>query len=102
MEPVEEVMTEVDDEFTGQVIEELTARKGELLEMVPATAGRTKITWHLPSRGLIGYRSQFYSNTRGTGILTSRFDSYMQHMGEVTCSNFRIALMVLSVTLLRC
>jgi len=65
------------------VIEELTARKGEIMEMGPATAGRTKITWNLPSRGLIGYRSMFYSNTRGTGILTSRFDAFMPHMGSL-------------------
>jgi len=83
LEPVENVTTEVDDDFTGQVIEELQNRKGDLLEMGPTTEGRTKMVWRVPSRGMIGYRSLFATKTRGTGILYSSFEAYMPHLGEL-------------------
>jgi len=83
LEPIEEVMCEVEDDYTGSVIQELSNRKGELLEMNPASEGRTRLLWKLPSRGMIGYRSKFYTDTRGTGIMYSTFDSYAPHMGSL-------------------
>ncbi|MBQ1203426.1 MAG: GTP-binding protein, partial [Loktanella sp.] len=69
-EPIEEATIDVDDEYTGAVVEKLTGpRKGELVEMKPAGAGKTRIIAHVPSRGLIGYHGEFLTDTRGSGIL---------------------------------
>ena len=80
MEPVEEATIDVDDEYTGAVIEKLTgARKGELAEMKPAGAGKTRIIAHVPSRGLIGYHGEFLTDTRGTGVLNRVFHGWTPH-----------------------
>src|SRR6056297_217216 len=72
LEPVEEVTIDVDDEFTGAVIEKITGpRKGDLVEMKPSGAGKTRIVAHVPSRGLIGYHGEFLTDTRGAGVLNS-------------------------------
>ncbi len=78
MEPVEEATIDVDDEYSGAVIEKLTgARKGELVEMRPAGAGKTRIIAHVPpSRGLIGYHGEFLTDTRGTGVLNRVFHGW--------------------------
>ncbi|MGB5869089.1 MAG: GTP-binding protein, partial [Albidovulum sp.] len=74
MEPIEEVTVDVDDEYSGTVIDKLTGeRKGDLVEMKPAGAGKTRIIAHVPSRGLIGYHGQFMTDTRGTGVLNRIF-----------------------------
>jgi GTP-binding protein len=83
-EPIEEVTIDVDDEYTGAVIEKLTGpRKGDLIEMKPAGAGKTRIIAHVPSRGLIGYHGQFMTDTRGTGVLNRVFHDWAPHKGTI-------------------
>ena len=84
MEPVEEVTIDVDDDYSGTVIEKITgARKGELVEMKPAGAGKTRIIAHVPSRGLIGYHGEFLTDTRGTGVLNRVFHEWQPHKGSI-------------------
>ncbi|SEN41732.1 GTP-binding protein [Gemmobacter aquatilis] len=84
MEPVEEVIIDVDDEYSGAVIEKLTGeRKGDLVEMKPAGVGKTRIVAHVPSRGLIGYHGQFMTDTRGTGVLNRIFHGWVPHKGPI-------------------
>ncbi|WP_170381097.1 translational GTPase TypA [Ruegeria atlantica] len=84
LEPVEEVTIDVDDEYSGAVIEKVTgARKGELVEMRPAGAGKTRIIAHVPSRGLIGYHGEFLTDTRGTGVLNRVFHGWAAHKGQI-------------------
>lgn len=83
-EPIEEATIDVDDEYSGAVIEKITgARKGELVEMKPAGAGKTRIVAHVPSRGLIGYHGEFLTDTRGTGVLNRAFHSWAPHKGVI-------------------
>ncbi|MGB0902780.1 translational GTPase TypA [Halocynthiibacter sp.] len=83
-EPIEEVTIDVDDEYSGAVIEKLTGtRKGELTEMRPAGAGKTRIIAHVPSRGLIGYHGEFLTDTRGTGVLNRVFHDWAPHKGAI-------------------
>ncbi len=83
-EPVEEVTIDVDDDYTGAVIEKLTGpRKGDLLEMKPAGTGKTRIIAHVPSRGLIGYHGEFLTDTRGTGVLNRVFHGWTPHKGAI-------------------
>ena len=83
-EPIEEATIDVDDEYSGAVIEKITgARKGELVEMKPAGAGKTRIVAHVPSRGLIGYHGEFLTDTRGTGVLNRVFHSWAPHKGTI-------------------
>jgi GTP-binding protein len=83
-EPVEEVTIDVDDEYTGAVIEKLTGpRKGELVEMKPAGAGKTRIIAQVPSRGLIGYHGEFLTDTRGTGVLNRVFHAWEPFKGPI-------------------
>ncbi|PWG17452.1 translational GTPase TypA [Salibaculum griseiflavum] len=84
MEPVEEVTIDVDDEYSGAVIEKLTGpRKGELVEMKQAGAGKTRIVAHVPSRGLIGYHGEFLTDTRGSGVLNRIFHGWVPHKGKI-------------------
>lgn len=84
MEPVEEVIVDVDDEFSGTVIDKLTGeRKGDLVEMRPAGVGKTRIIAHVPSRGLIGYHGQFLTDTRGTGVLNRIFHGWTPYKGPI-------------------
>jgi len=84
LEPVEEVTIDVDDEYSGAVIEKLTGtRKGELVEMKPAGAGKTRIIAHIPSRGLIGYHGEFLTDTRGTGVLNRVFHEWAPFKGAI-------------------
>ncbi len=83
-EPIEEVTIDVDDEYTGAVIEKLTGpRKGDMIEMKPAGVGKTRIIAHVPSRGLIGYHGQFMTDTRGTGVLNRVFHGWAPHKGPI-------------------
>ncbi|SFR34447.1 translational GTPase TypA [Litoreibacter janthinus] len=83
-EPIEEVTIDVDDEYSGVVIEKLTGvRKGEMTEMKPAGAGKTRIIAHVPSRGLIGYHGEFLTDTRGTGVLNRVFHEWAPHKGPI-------------------
>jgi len=84
LEPIEEVTIDVDDEYSGAVIEKITGpRKGELTEMKPADAGKTRIIAHVPSRGLIGYHGEFLTDTRGTGVLNRVFHGWVPHRGPI-------------------
>ncbi|WP_417263180.1 translational GTPase TypA [Celeribacter sp.] len=83
MEPVEEVTVDVDDEYSGAVIEKLTgARKGDLTEMKQQN-GKTRIIAHVPSRGLIGYHGEFLTDTRGTGVLNRVFHGWVAYKGPI-------------------
>ncbi|MCI5041843.1 MAG: translational GTPase TypA [Donghicola eburneus] len=84
MEPIEEVTIDVDDDYSGAVIEKITGnRKGELVEMKPAGTGKTRIIAHVPSRGLIGYHGEFLTDTRGTGVMNRVFHEWAPHKGEI-------------------
>ena len=83
-EPIEEATIDVDDEYSGAVIEKITGvRRGELVEMKPAGAGKTRIVAHVPSRGLIGYHGEFLTDTRGTGVLNRVFHGWAPHKGPI-------------------
>jgi GTP-binding protein len=82
-EPYEDIIVDVDEGFTGTVIEKLTERKAELVDMRPSGAGKIRITLRGPSRGLIGYQSQFLTDTRGTGLLNRLFHSYAAYKGDI-------------------
>ena len=84
MEPIEEATIDVDDEYSGAVIEKITGvRKGELVEMKPAGVGKTRIVAHVPSRGLIGYHGEFLTDTRGTGVMNRVFHEWAPHKGAI-------------------
>ena len=83
LEPYEEVTVDVDDEFSGSVVEKMTQRKAEMTDMRPSGTGRTRILFRAPSRSLIGYQSQFLTDTRGTGIMNRIFDSYGPYKGDI-------------------
>jgi GTP-binding protein len=83
LEPIEDVMIDVDDEFTGIVIEKLSARKAELKDMGPSGAGKTRISLMSPSRSLIGYQGEFLTDTRGSGVLNRVFSHYEAYKGPI-------------------
>jgi GTP-binding protein len=83
-EPVEEVVVDVDEEYSGVVVEKLSQRKGELIEMRPAGSGKQRLTFYAPSRGLIGYHGEFLTDTRGTGVMNRLFHGYAPHKGPIT------------------
>ena len=82
-EPIEEVTIDVDEEFSGAVIEKLSSRKGEMVDLKSSGSGKTRIIALVPSRGLIGYHSEFMTDTRGTGILNRVFHSWSPHKGSI-------------------
>ncbi|MFN9249849.1 MAG: translational GTPase TypA [Brevundimonas sp.] len=83
LEPIEDVVIDVDDEFTGVVIEKLSMRKAELKDMGPSGAGKTRIQLACPSRALIGYQGEFLTDTRGSGVLNRVFSHYEPHKGAI-------------------
>jgi GTP-binding protein len=83
MEPVEEVIIDVDEAYTGAVVQKLSERKGELKDMRPSGVGRQRIVFHAPTRGLIGYQSELLSDTRGTAIFNRIFHGYAPYFGEI-------------------
>jgi len=83
LEPIEEVTIDVDDPYTGVVIEKVSNRKGELTDMRPTGAGKTRLTFWAPSRGLIGYHGEFLTDTRGTGVINRMFHGYAPYKGSV-------------------
>ena len=83
LEPIEEVIVDVDDNYTGVVVQKLAERKGDLLEMKPSGGGRTRMVFHVPTRGLLGYQSELLSDTRGTGIMNKLFHAYKPYRGEI-------------------
>lgn len=82
-EPMERLVVNVPDESIGTVIEKLGRRKGEMVNMEPAEAGHTKIEFKIPARGIIGYRTEFLTDTKGEGTMNSIFDSYEPYKGEI-------------------
>ncbi len=82
-EPVELAYVDVPEEFTGTVIQKLTSRKGELQSMSPANGGYTRLEFSIPSRGLIGYRGEFLTDTKGNGIMNTIFDGYAPYKGDL-------------------
>ena len=82
-EPMELVYIDVPEEFSGSVIQKLSSRKGELQGMSPATDGTTRLEFYIPARGLIGYRGEFMTDTKGHGIMNSTFDGYGPYKGDI-------------------
>jgi GTP-binding protein len=83
LEPVEEVIVDVDEEYTGVVVQKLSERRAEMRDMRPSGVGRQRIVFHAPTRGLIGYQSELLSDTRGTAIMNRLFHSYAPYFGEI-------------------
>ena len=83
LEPIEEVVIDVDETHSGTVIEKLSLRKAELKEMKPSSGGKTRIIFLVPSRGLIGYQNEFRNDTRGTGNINRIFHSYQEYKGDI-------------------
>jgi GTP-binding protein len=83
MEPIEEVVIDVDQEHTGIVVEKLSNRKGEMVEMRPSGGGRSRLVFHAPTRGLIGYQGELLTDTRGTAVMNRLFHAYEPYRGEI-------------------
>jgi GTP-binding protein len=83
LEPIEEVTIDVDDPYTGVVIDKINQRKGEMQDMRPTGAGKTRLVYFAPSRGLIGYHGQFLTDTRGTGVINRMFHGYAPYKGPI-------------------
>jgi GTP-binding protein len=83
LEPIEEVVVDVDEAFTGPVVEKLSLRRGEMVEMRPAGAGKQRLVFLAPSRGLIGYHGELLTDTRGTGVMNRLFHGYAPHKGPI-------------------
>jgi len=87
LEPVEEVIIDVDEEFSGAVVEKLSTRKADLLDMRASGVGRQRLVFHAPTRGLIGYNSELMSDTRGTAIMNRLFHAYKPYAGKIAMRN---------------
>jgi Predicted membrane GTPase involved in stress response len=87
LEPIELLYVDVPDEFAGTVIQKLSTRKGELLAMDPSGTGTTRLRFSIPSRGLIGYRDEFMTDTKGNGIMNQIFDGYAPYRGDIQYRN---------------
>jgi GTP-binding protein len=83
LEPVEEVTVDVDEEFSGTVVQKIAERRGDLVEMTPSGGGKQRLVLHVPTRGLIGYHGEFLTDTRGTGIMNRAFLEYAPHKGAI-------------------
>lgn len=83
LEPIELAYVDVPEEFSGSVIQKLSQRKGELLGMTPINGGYTRLQFSIPSRGLIGYRGEFMTDTKGNGILNTSFEGYEEYKGDI-------------------
>ena len=83
LEPIEEVVIDLDEEHQGAVVQKLSERKADLLEMKPSGGGRVRLVFHAPTRGLIGYQSELLTDTRGTGIINRLFHGYAPHKGPI-------------------
>ena len=83
LEPIERVTIDVDEEYVGSIIEKLGMRKGELIDMKPSKGGYTRLVFDIPTRGLIGYRQEFITTTKGTGVINSELKEYAKKKGEI-------------------
>ena len=84
LEPLEEVFVDVDEEFSGAVVEKISQRKGELTEMRPSGGGKQRLVFLAPARGLIGYHGEFLTDTRGTGVMNRVFHGYTPYKGPIS------------------
>jgi GTP-binding protein len=84
LEPIEEVVVDVDEEHAGVVVQKLAERKGEMIEMRPSGGGRVRLIFYAPTRGLIGYHGELLTDTRGTAVMNRLFHTYGPHRGEIT------------------
>ena len=84
MEPIEEVIVDVDEEHAGIVVKKLSERRGDLVEMRSSGGGRQRLVFHVPTRGLIGYQGELLTDTRGTAVMNRLFHAYAPFKGEVT------------------
>lgn len=83
LEPIEEVVVDVDEEYAGAVVEKIGIRRGEMTDMRPSGGGKTRVTFMVPSRGLIGYHGEFLTDTRGTGVMTRLYHGYAPYKGPI-------------------
>ncbi len=83
LEPIEEVVVDVDEEYSGVVVEKVSQRKGQMVDMRPSGGGKTRIVFHAPSRGLIGYQSEFLTDTRGSGVMNRLYHSHEPYKGDI-------------------
>ncbi len=83
LEPIEEAIIDVDEEYAGTVVQKLSERRGDLIEMRPSGGGRQRLVLHVPTRGLIGYQGELLSDTRGTAVMNRIFHGYAPHRGEI-------------------
>lgn len=83
MEPIETVLIDVDEEYSGVIVEKLSERKCDLQDLRPSGTGKTRLTFHAPARGLIGYHGEFLTDTRGTGLMNRSFLEYAPHKGAI-------------------
>ncbi|MGE5511867.1 MAG: translational GTPase TypA [Bacteroidota bacterium] len=83
LEPIEEVIVDVDEQYSGIVVQKLSERKGQLVDMRPSGGGRQRLVLHVPTRGLIGYQSELLSDTRGTAVLNRLFHGYAPYKGDI-------------------
>ncbi len=83
LEPVEEVVIDVDEEYSGTVVQKMSERKGEMIELRPSGANRVRLMFHAPTRGLIGYQSELMTDTRGTAIMNRLFHDYQPFKGAI-------------------
>ncbi len=83
LEPIEEVVIDVDEEHSGIVVQKLSERKGELVEMRPSGGGRVRLVFHAPTRGLLGYQGELLTDTRGTAVMNRLFHAYGPHKGDI-------------------
>jgi len=83
IEPIEEAVIDVDEEYSGAVVEKLSQRRADLVEMKPSGGGRTRLVFHAPTRGLIGYLSELMTDTRGTAIFNRTFLDYQPYKGDI-------------------
>lgn len=83
LEPIEEVTIDVDEEYASTVVDKMNRRKADMIDMRQSGAGKTRIIFHAPSRGLIGYQSQFLTDTRGTGVFNRVFHDYAPYKGDI-------------------
>ena len=83
LEPIEEVIIDVDEGHSGIVVQKLSERKGTLLDMRPSGGGRTRLVFHVPTRALLGYQSELLSDTRGTAVMNKLFHAYEPYKGEI-------------------
>ncbi|MCH9807150.1 MAG: translational GTPase TypA [Alphaproteobacteria bacterium] len=83
LEPIEEVIVDVDDEHSGVVVKKLSERRGDMIEMNPSGGGRTRLVFYVPTRGLLGYQSELLTDTRGTAVMNRLFHEYAPYKGEI-------------------